>query len=56
MEKMQERVFQQLCIFKVFTVDLPEARQNLQSGSLGSVYCDYYLYRVQNVQSTPLGT
>lgn len=41
--------------FLVFTVDSPEARQNLQSGSLGSVYCDYYLYRIQSVQSTPLG-
>lgn len=41
--------------FLVRTVDLPEARQNLQSGSLGSAYCDYYLYRIQSVQSTPLG-
>lgn len=41
--------------FLVCTVHLPEARQNLQSGSLGPVYCDYYLYSIQNAQSLPFG-
>lgn len=42
-------------VFLVFLFDSSDARQNLQSASLGPLSCDYYLYKIQSVQSTPLG-